>query len=93
MSMIEELAQVQKLNGDKAIIEIHRQNACQSCELSGGCGTGSLGRLLGYRKQSLIIQNDYNLKIGDRVVVGLPDKSYLSAGLVFWSIHCMGASD
>lgn len=82
--MIEEQAVVKQLEDDKAIIEVVRQNACSSCALSNGCGTGSLGRLLGHRPQILSIQNDKNLKIGDKVVIGLPDKSYLSAGFLIY---------
>lgn len=82
--MIEEQAQVIALKGGKAIIEIHDQSACQNCELSGGCGTGSLGKLLGYRKQSLSIINDQQLQVGQRVIIGLPEKYFLYAGFLMY---------
>ncbi|MDJ0834077.1 MAG: SoxR reducing system RseC family protein [Gammaproteobacteria bacterium] len=82
--MIEELAIVKRIEGDRAVIEVMRQNACQSCELSGGCGTGSLGKLLGQRKVSFTMRNEHGLKIGDRVVIGLPDRSYLTAGFIVY---------
>ena len=82
--MIEEQAIVKALKDDTAIIEVQRQNACHSCELNAGCGTGSLGRLLGFRRQRLSIKNPVNLKIGDRVVIGLPDRSYLSASFLIY---------
>ena len=82
--MIEELAVVKKVQGDQALIEVERQNSCQSCELKAGCGTGSLGKLLGHRRVSLSMPNQHDLRIGDRVIIGLPDRSYLTAGFVVY---------
>ncbi len=82
--MIEEQAIVRKLRDEQAVIEVVRQNTCQGCELNGSCGTGSLGKLLGYRKVSFTMPNEHGLKIGDRVVIGLPDRSYLTAGFVVY---------
>ncbi len=77
--MIKEQAIVKKIQGDHAIVELGRDNGCQGCELSAACGTGSLGKLLGFRLKPLSIVNDNHLKPGDRVIIGLPEKSYLSA--------------
>lgn len=82
--MIEEQALVKALQGDQAIIQIQRQSACQSCEVNGACGTGSLGRLLGFRPQSLILKNEQNLKVGDIVVIGLAEKHFLHAGFLMY---------
>ncbi len=82
--MIEEKAMVVGLEGNQAIIEIHRQNACQNCQMSKGCGTGSLGRLLGYSKQSLSIINEHNLQVGSQVIVGLPEKHFMYAGFLMY---------
>ncbi len=67
------------LEGDLAIIRMQRQSACSHCELNKGCGTGAIGRLLGHRSKPLAIRNDYDLKAGDRVLVGLPDRAFLNA--------------
>ena len=88
--MIEEQALVTQLQGHLAIIEMQSQSACQSCELSGGCGTGSLGRLLGYRKKSLSIDNNHQLKVGDRVIIGLPEKYFLFAGFIMYLLPLVG---
>ena len=82
--MIEEQAQVIALSGDDAIIEMQSQTACQSCEMSGGCGTGSLGRLLGNRRQRLSISNDQHLKVGNLIVIGLPEKHFIYAGFLMY---------
>jgi len=82
--MIEELAQVTGLRGDKAIVEILRQSGCHSCEMKGSCGTGSLGRLIGFKSRPLLIANNQRLVVGDRVIIGLADDAYmLAASLVY----------
>lgn len=82
--MIEEKASVISLQGDQAIIQMQRQSGCQSCELSEGCGTGSLGRLLGYRQQNLSIHNDHKLDVGDNVIIGLPEKHFIAVGFLMY---------
>ncbi len=82
--MIEEHATVLGLQGHLAVIGIQRQNACNHCELNAGCGTGSLGRLLGQRSQQFSIDNTHNLKPGDHIVIGLPDRHYLAASFLMY---------
>jgi len=82
--MIEEQALVTSLKDDQAVIEVQRQNACQSCDLSEGCGTGSLGRLLGYKKLTLSIPNRHKLQAGDLIVIGMPDKYFHIAGFLVY---------
>jgi len=84
--MIEEQAIVSGLEGDLAIIRMQRQSACSHCELNKGCGTGAIGRLLGHRSKPLAIRNDYDLKAGDRVLVGLPDRAFLNASLLIYGL-------
>ncbi len=84
--MIEEQAIVSGLDGDLAIIRMQRQSACSHCELNKGCGTGAIGRLLGHRSKPLAIRNDYDLKAGDRVLLGLPDRAFLNASLLIYGL-------
>lgn len=81
--MIEELALVKNIQGNRVIVEVLRQG-CQGCEISGACGTGSLGRLFGFRPKPISIPNELFLKKGDKVIIGLPEKSYvLSSFLIY----------
>ena len=82
--MIEETAQVKAIQGELALIEVLRQGGCQGCSLSAGCGTGSLGRLLGHRQKPFSILNSLNLKPGDRVILGVPENAYVSLGLLVY---------
>ncbi len=82
--MIEEHAKVVRLQGDQAVIEMQRQSGCQSCSLSGGCGVGSLGRLLGQRAQLYSIPNEQDLQPGEQIIIGMPDRSLLLASVIMY---------
>jgi len=82
--MIEEHALIIALQGDQVVLQIQRQNSCQSCEVSGVCGTGSLGRLLGVRQQNILLQNDHKLSVGEKVIIGLPEKHLIYAGFLMY---------
>ena len=88
--MITEKATVVSLSGNRAEIEMHRQSACSHCELSGGCGTGAIGRLLGKRNKPVAIKTDQILKPGDRLELGLPEKAFLKANLLIYGLPLLG---
>jgi len=87
--MIEEQAIVTGLDGDLAMIRMQRHSVCSQCELNKGCGTGAIGRLLGHRNKPLAIRNNFNLKVGDSVLLGLPDKAFLKASLLIYGLPLM----
>jgi sigma-E factor negative regulatory protein RseC len=88
--MIEEQARVTGLDGNWAMIQLQRQNACSGCELSNGCGTGAIGRLLGHRSRPVRIKNEYQLEPGDSVLMGLPDGVFLKASLLIYGLPLLG---
>lgn len=88
--MIEEKAIVTGVVDDLAMIQMQRQSACSHCELSRGCGTGALGRLLGHRSRPLTISNKYNFRTGDRLVIGMQDKAFLNASLLIYGLPLLG---
>lgn len=88
--MIEELAQVKGTQDGNALIEVSRQGGCHGCNLRAGCGTGSLGRLLGHRQKPFFIANSLNLKKGDKVIIGLPENAYVLAGFLVYILPLFG---
>lgn len=82
--MIEQQAQVTQVRNGEVWLSVRRQSGCQSCELKKGCGTGSLGRLFGLSEQVFRLPNQHNLKSGDRVIIAIPEKSYLLASLLIY---------
>jgi sigma-E factor negative regulatory protein RseC len=88
--MIKEKATVISRSGDLAEVQMQRQSACSHCEMSQGCGTGAIGRLLGKRSKPVEIKVDQDLKPGDQVEIGLPDKAFLRAGLLIYGMPLLG---
>ena len=88
--MIKEQAIVTGLDGNLASIQMQRNSACSHCELNSGCGTGTIGRLLGYRSKPLTIKNNYCLKPGDKVILGMSDHAFLKANLLIYGLPLIG---
>ncbi|MBC8210692.1 MAG: SoxR reducing system RseC family protein [Gammaproteobacteria bacterium] len=82
--MIEQQAYVITLQDEQAIVAMQNDTGCNSCELKGGCGIGSLGKLLGHRETSFAIDNCHQLKVGDTIVVGVADNFFVYAGVLMY---------
>jgi len=88
--MVKEQATVTGVDGNWALVQMQRQSACSHCELSSGCGTGVIGRLLGHRRKPVTIKNEYQLKPGDSVMLGLPEGAFLKASLLIYGLPLLG---
>ena len=84
--MIHEQATVVRVNGGQVEIVVQRQNSCGHCSLSASCGVGALGRLLGRRDKPIIINSELNLKRGDHILLGIPEKGLLRASLLVYGL-------
>ncbi len=87
--MIEQKARVTRILDGMAELEVQHEEGCSSCSLHGSCGMGSLGRLLGERKRSLMIPSE-GLRAADRVVLGLPENQLVGAGLILYLTPLFG---
>jgi sigma-E factor negative regulatory protein RseC len=87
--MIEQQARVKRVFDGMAELEVRHEEGCASCSLRGGCGMGSLGRLFGERKRSLMIPAE-GLEAADRVVLGLPENQLVGAGLILYLTPLLG---
>jgi len=88
--MITEQAIVTRCNGKQVELELQRGSACAECELSQGCGTGALGRLLGKRSKPLVIETDRDFKPGDRLQLGLSESALVKASLTIYGLPLLG---
>lgn len=82
--MIEQSALIVGTDRERAIVRVDASSGCQGCELSGGCGMGSLGRLFGLRNRTFSIENRQHLTAGDRIIIGLPENFYLTAAFLIY---------
>lgn len=88
--MIKEQATVTGIDGNWAVIQMQRASVCSHCELNSGCGMGAIGRLLGHRSKPVMIVNEHQLKAGDRVILGLPERAFLKASLLIYGFPLLG---
>ena len=88
--MLTEPARVVSRDGRRVEVELQRGSACSHCELSEGCGTGAIGRLLGHRRRSLVIETDTACKPGDEVLLSLPEAALVRASLMLYGLPLLG---
>jgi len=67
-------------------VSLQRASACAGCELSEGCGTGALGRLLGNRSRPLVIETDRDLQPGDELELCLSEGALVKASLIVYGL-------
>jgi sigma-E factor negative regulatory protein RseC len=88
--MLTESAIVTRRDGGRVELELQRGSACGSCELSQGCGTGALGRLLGRRSKPLFIETEQKLEPGDQVLLTLSESALVRASLTLYGLPLLG---
>ncbi|MCP4334909.1 MAG: SoxR reducing system RseC family protein [Gammaproteobacteria bacterium] len=88
--MLTEAAIVTRRDGRRVELELHRGSACGNCELSQGCGTGALGRLLGRRSRALFIETEQQLEPGDEVQLALSEAALVKASLALYGLPLLG---
>jgi sigma-E factor negative regulatory protein RseC len=84
--MIEQEASVVGLSGDDARGAIQRQTACGGCAAKTGCGTSVVASLFPQRQQTLRLPNTQQARVGDRILVGLPETALQRASLLLYGI-------
>ena len=70
--MIEETGRVVAIEKEAVWVETIRQSACDSCASKQGCGHSVLAKLDGATNHVRVL-NDYDLNVGDDVVIGVPE--------------------
>jgi sigma-E factor negative regulatory protein RseC len=74
------------LEGEMAVLEARRVSGCASCSMSGACGTSTLGQMFGRKRNLLRIPNDFDARIGESVVLGLPEGDLALASLAAYML-------
>lgn len=82
--MIEEAAVVLNSEGGFAQVETQRKSTCGSCASAQSCGTSVLSKWLGQKRTVLTVRNPIDAKIGEKVVLGLPDASLPKASFLLY---------
>jgi sigma-E factor negative regulatory protein RseC len=78
--MLEETARVIALKGGLLIAETESRSACSHCS-SGVCGTATVAKLFGVRRNRLVLENSLDARPGDRVVLCIGDDLLVRASV------------
>jgi sigma-E factor negative regulatory protein RseC len=88
--MIEEEATVVAVRGHEALVQTERRSTCSGCSARSGCGTGLLSRLIGRRFAEMSVPNELDLKVGDRVVLGLSETGLVKGAVAMYGLPLIG---
>ncbi|GGA74734.1 hypothetical protein GCM10011369_15700 [Neiella marina] len=81
--MIETIATVVDYHGGQVTVEALRRSSCEQCT-DKDCGNGQVNRALSNRYHRLTLPYNAPLKVGEQVVLALPEQGLLTAaGLMF----------
>jgi len=84
--MIEETGQVVRVQGAFAWVEGERRSSCGSCSAQEGCGTGVIARALKNRVVTLKVVNRIDARVGDRVVIGIPETGLVRGAFAVYAV-------
>jgi len=88
--MIEEHALVVAVENDAVWVETSPQSACGSCAVEKGCGQGVVAKFFQGRIGSIRAVAEQNYKIGEHVVIGVPEDVVLKGALLVYLFPLLG---
>lgn len=78
--MIEETATVIAADDKQIWVESTPNSGCSSCS-SRSCGTSVIAKLFGNKRTRLQLENSLDAKVGEQVVLGIPDALLVKASI------------
>jgi len=84
--MLEETAQVVRIDDDEIWVETQRRSTCASCAAEKGCGTATLAKVLGKRRTLVRVLSDQPLSVGDQVVIGIREQALVRGSLAVYAV-------
>ena len=83
--MIETLARVVAIEGGTVTVEASQSSACDGCH-NKDCGTGSVNQALGRKTHQMSLSCDKPVKLGDQVVLAIPEQGLVLASLLVYML-------
>lgn len=80
--MSEAVSTVVSVANGHAWVEAEPQAACGACAAGRGCGVGLLAKGLGRRPVRLRIRDDFQARVGDRIVIGVSGGTITAAAFL-----------
>lgn len=84
--MIEETAQVLKVEDDIVWVQAIQQTACGSCEAQKGCGHSLLAKVGQKQIHIPVSRNGLDVAEHDQVIIGVPEQAILKSSMIMYGI-------
>lgn len=84
--MIEENAVVVAIDGDWVLLETQRKSVCGQCSANKGCGTATLQKVMGKRRNQIQVLKPFPVRVGDDVVIGIDENALLKGSFMVYVI-------
>jgi sigma-E factor negative regulatory protein RseC len=88
--MIEENAQVVRVDGEGIWVRTVRRSTCSGCSAQQGCGTAVLSKVLGNRRTLVRVLSDLPLREGEQVVIGISGQALVRGSLAVYAVPLLG---
>ncbi len=90
-SMIEQVAHVHAIDQTTVWLDTIRLSTCNSCSMKSGCGQRLMNQATDCKRSriELPLPQDMALKVGDEVVLGIPQKAFIKASLLTFAMPLM----
>ena len=88
--MIEERAEVVACEGRFAWVQTQRASTCGGCAANKGCGTATLAKVLGQRRTRTRVLNNLQARVGEQVIIGLPEQALVRGALAVYLVPLLG---
>lgn len=84
--MIEETAQVVRVDDEYAWVEASPAGSCSSCSARHGCGTASLQKWFRREPNRIRVENSQSVRTGEWVVIGIPEQALVGASFLVYML-------
>lgn len=88
--MITETGKVVAVRGNQVWVQTIRTSACQQCAARHGCGQKALASVTGGRANRILVANSVAARVGDEVVIGIPEEALLGASFLAYAVPLLG---
>ncbi|MCW8355974.1 MAG: SoxR reducing system RseC family protein [Marinomonas sp.] len=88
--MIEETGKVLSIEDGFADVETIRTSSCTSCRARHGCGHHAIAQVSSANRMRMKAIDSLNVKVGQNVVVGIPEDTLLQASIWMYLIPLLG---
>lgn len=92
--MIEEIGTIVAIAHEKGMqkiwVETEIKTTCNSCQVQTNCGTSVVAKAFAPKKQNIELFYDLPVKVGQKVKLGIPEETLLSASLQVYLLPLFG---